>query len=56
MKFLSIYKTCVKTAVAQAAAYRFDFFLSLVITFADASKIERNIVVGAALANQQAPW
>ncbi len=33
MRFFSVYKTCVKTAVSQALAYRFDFFLSLVITF-----------------------
>jgi len=34
MRFLSVYQTCVRTAVSQALAYRFDFFLSLAITFA----------------------
>ncbi|MCL2747949.1 MAG: ABC-2 family transporter protein [Oscillospiraceae bacterium] len=33
MKSLSIYKICIKTAVSQAVAYRFNFFLSLLITF-----------------------
>ena len=33
MKFFTIYKICIKTAISQAIAYRFDFFLSLVITF-----------------------
>ena len=33
MKYLSIYKICIKTAVSQAVAYRFDFLLSLLITF-----------------------
>ena len=34
MKFFSVYKTCVGVAVSQAAAYRFNFLLSLAITFA----------------------
>jgi len=34
MRFFSVYKICIKTAVSRAAAYRFDFFLSLAITFA----------------------
>ena len=33
MRFFSIYKICIKTAITQAIAYRFDFFMSLSITF-----------------------
>ena len=33
MRFFTVYKICVKTAVTQAAAYRFDFFLNLAMTF-----------------------
>jgi len=33
MKFFSAYKTCIKIAVDQAIAYRFDFIVSMIITF-----------------------
>ena len=32
-KYLFIYRECVKTALAQVAAYRLDFILSMIITF-----------------------